>query len=376
MNTKMSLLILIGNNIRRHRMLQGISQEELAYRSNLHRTYIGMIERAEKNITVINLEKISTALKIEITDLFIKKNLMRKIDKNIFVNDEYFIAEKTADVFKEVEFIYETKKWNGALPKFLEKQGLDLNDKEFEDLILENYQLLDPTNTVQWITESDASWSNKSSATYKVLAALNSGNWECRVCGPVPKVNPQPAARLSALKKRGYIIGSKRKICSTCNKKTMHDILIMLPNIESRFNDGNELRKPIPEILKKRIKNLLGHKEICFNVVRSDVELLIDHKFPSQRWNTPEGDNKNSMSDEEIKEKFQLLSNQTNMWKSRYCDTCVKTNIRGNFMGINWYYEGNENWEGKTPNDENGCIGCPWYDLKVWKSRLILTLND
>ena len=39
-------------------------------------------------------------------------------------------------------------------------------------------------------------------------------------------------------------------------------------------------------------------------------------------------------------------------------------------MGVKWYYEGNEDWNGKTENDENGCKGCPWYDLELWKSEL------
>lgn len=151
----------------------------------------------------------------------------------------------------------------------------------------------------------------------------------------------------------------------------MHDILVMLPSIETRFEHGNELRKPMSDVLKKRIKSALNYREVCFNVVRTDVELLIDHKFPSQRWNVPESDNPNDMSVAEIKKKFQLLSNQTNMWKSRYCDTCVKTGKRGEFMGTKWYYAGNENWAGKTPNDENGCVGCPWYDLELWKSKLL-----
>jgi hypothetical protein len=261
------------------------------------------------------------------------------------------------------------------LPKFLEKQGLDLTDEEFDNLIEENYELLNPENKTDWITESDANWEDKTTATYKVLAALYSGEWECRVCGPVPNVNPQPAARLRDLKKRGYIIGSKRKQCANCDQKTMHDILVMLPSIEKRFDHGNELRKPMSEVLKKRIKSILGYKEVCFNVVRSDVELLVDHKFPSQRWNEPESDNPNDMSAAAIRQKFQLLSNQTNMWKSRYCDTCVKTGKRGDFMGTKWYYSGNENWEGQTPNDENGCIGCPWYDLELWKAKLAEKTN-
>lgn len=301
-----------------------------------------------------------------------KKN---KDSNEIKISKEYFIPEKTSDVFREVEFTYGQEIWEGVLPKFLEKQGLDLTDEEFLEQIEENYFLLDPENKSKWIKESDSNWSNKDSATYKVLNALYSGVWECRVCGPVPQVNPQPAARLRDLKKKGYIIGSQRRICQNCSKKTMHDILVMLPMIEKRFSHGNELRKPMSETLKSRIKSVLGHKEVCFNVVRTSVELVVDHKFPSQRWVNPESDNPNNMSEDDIKKKFQLLSNQTNMWKSRYCDTCVKTGIRGDFMGLKWYYQGNENWEGKTEYDEDGCIGCPWYDLEEWKSKLIQHLT-
>ena len=168
----------------------------------------------------------------------------KQINPYIFIENEYFIPEKTSDVFMEVEFQYQVKKWNGVLPKFLEKQGLDLTDEEFDNLIEENYELLNPENRDAWVIESDSKWNNKESATYNVLNALYSGDWECRVCGPVPQVNPQPAARLRDLKKRGYIIGSRRRFCNNCNKKTMHDILVMLPSIETRFDHGNELRKP------------------------------------------------------------------------------------------------------------------------------------
>lgn len=295
----------------------------------------------------------------------------KQVKSHILIDEEYFIPEKTSDVFKEVEFVYHIKNWQGVLPKFLAKQGLDLTDQEFDFLLEKNYKLLNPDNKHRWILESDAKWGSKTSATYKVLEALYSGEWECRVCGPVPQVNPQSASRLRDLKKRGYIIGSKRRNCLNCNQKTMHDILVMLPLIESRFEYSNELRKPMSDTLKKRIKSVLGYKEVCFNVVRSEVELLIDHKFPSQRWSEPETDNPNDMSVNDIKNKFQLLSNQTNMWKSRYCDTCVKFGKRGDFMGLKWYYQGNENWDGVNSFDENGCKGCPWYDLELWKSKLL-----
>jgi transcriptional regulator with XRE-family HTH domain len=50
---------------------KGFSQEELAHRADVHRTYIGMIERAEKNITLINIEKIANALETKIENLFL-----------------------------------------------------------------------------------------------------------------------------------------------------------------------------------------------------------------------------------------------------------------------------------------------------------------
>jgi transcriptional regulator with XRE-family HTH domain len=60
------ILNIFAENVRRYRRVLGISQEELAFRANLHRTYIGMIERAEKNITLVNMEKIANALEVNI----------------------------------------------------------------------------------------------------------------------------------------------------------------------------------------------------------------------------------------------------------------------------------------------------------------------
>jgi transcriptional regulator with XRE-family HTH domain len=48
---------------------RGLSQEKLATKAGVHRTYISMIERCQKNVTVSCLEKIAFALNIEIVDL-------------------------------------------------------------------------------------------------------------------------------------------------------------------------------------------------------------------------------------------------------------------------------------------------------------------
>ncbi|PIP50710.1 transcriptional regulator [Candidatus Falkowbacteria bacterium CG_4_9_14_3_um_filter_38_19] len=67
---KGEVLIKFGKKVREERARLGLSQEELASRAGVHRTYIGMIERAEKNITLENIEKIAKALKISIADFF------------------------------------------------------------------------------------------------------------------------------------------------------------------------------------------------------------------------------------------------------------------------------------------------------------------
>ena len=69
MESKEEILILFGEKVREIRKKKGLSQEDLAFKANLHRTYIGMIERAEKNITLINIQKIANALETSIDNL-------------------------------------------------------------------------------------------------------------------------------------------------------------------------------------------------------------------------------------------------------------------------------------------------------------------
>jgi transcriptional regulator with XRE-family HTH domain len=58
----MGLLSKMGRNIKKRREALGYSQEELAERADLHRTYIGGVERGERNITIKSLSQIAEAL--------------------------------------------------------------------------------------------------------------------------------------------------------------------------------------------------------------------------------------------------------------------------------------------------------------------------
>ena len=66
---KSKLLKQFGDNVKRLRKAKGWSQEDLAERTKLHRTYIGSIEISERNVSLINIEKIANALDVKIQAL-------------------------------------------------------------------------------------------------------------------------------------------------------------------------------------------------------------------------------------------------------------------------------------------------------------------
>jgi transcriptional regulator with XRE-family HTH domain len=64
-----SIKIKFGQKVRRIRTLIGLSQEQLALESGLDRTYIGSVERGQRNISIVNIEKVAKALKVSTKDI-------------------------------------------------------------------------------------------------------------------------------------------------------------------------------------------------------------------------------------------------------------------------------------------------------------------
>lgn len=62
----------VGKRLRSYRIALGLSQEKLAERAGLHPTYIGQVERGEKNLTIESLEKITSSLDIPMANVFDK----------------------------------------------------------------------------------------------------------------------------------------------------------------------------------------------------------------------------------------------------------------------------------------------------------------
>ena len=277
-----------------------------------------------------------------------------------------FTVSKTDNRFIEVTFTYPSGAiWEGCFPTYYPPASIQFNEADLAPLLSKAYSEMAPTSMKSQIEAAKNKWTKSTqSETYTVFEALLSGKWECRSCG-AGKINDQPAARIRDIKKNGFIVATQSRPCATCKKRQYHDILLVF-NVQSETRP--EFRKPIPASAREDIINTLESTDVFFNSARPRNEFVIDHKFPSQRWTEPETDNE-QLSAKEIKDKFQLLTNQSNMLKSRVCDNCCKTGIRPDFLGIQWFYSGDEHWIANNTLG-SGCYGCPWFDLKEWKDKL------
>ena len=94
---------ILGQRIRNYRTANSLSQEKLAELSGCHPTYIGQIERGEKNATIESIEKISAALKISLSKLFEKIGTQENEARNIPLECYEFLSSKTKE---EQEHIY------------------------------------------------------------------------------------------------------------------------------------------------------------------------------------------------------------------------------------------------------------------------------
>lgn len=94
---------VLGQRIRNFRTAKGLSQEKLAELSGCHPTYIGQIERGEKNATIESIEKIAVALDISLSKLFENIGSRSRDERDIPLECYEFLSAKTKD---EQERIY------------------------------------------------------------------------------------------------------------------------------------------------------------------------------------------------------------------------------------------------------------------------------
>ena len=85
-----NILTEFGGRLRQLRKERGLTQEKLAAKAGVHYTYIGVVERGEKNISLVNIGRLAEALEVEVVDLFPKVNKTKG----------YVLAEEVADYLK------------------------------------------------------------------------------------------------------------------------------------------------------------------------------------------------------------------------------------------------------------------------------------
>ena len=85
---------IVGQRIRNYRTQLGLSQEKLAELSGCHPTYIGQLERGEKNATIESIERISTAMSISLSRLFEKLEERQSEETNIPLDCYDFLSTK------------------------------------------------------------------------------------------------------------------------------------------------------------------------------------------------------------------------------------------------------------------------------------------
>lgn len=303
------------------------------------------------------------------------------LNKNIvIVEPERKTHSKASEEYVHVNFKYATGVWDGWVPVEYRRTGVSIKAEDTDRLISHLntvYDQMNPVNFDTWLKKQAKFWKEEkpnAGTTKAFFDSLIKGGWQCVEC-TLPK-NPNWARRIQDLKEFGYTLATDTKrYCPHCQANKTH--LLLLP-IERGSAAGNGYETWSPS-LRKRIIKVLGSVDVYEGTF--SAHCLPDHKFSEIRWDDDTKDtNPDTMSEAEIRTKFQLLTNQRNQQKREVCRTCFQTGKRGQIYGIPFYYVGNENWDKSIPQKgklaEKGCIGCPWYDIAEWKKQLLKTLED
>src|SRR6476659_7734247 len=104
--TAVELKLQVANAIKEQRNALGISQEELASRAGLHRTYVSEVERGERNPSITSIEKLAHALEVSFTSLFERtgqRSGPREPIEILLVEDNPIDVELTKSAFKKAQ---------------------------------------------------------------------------------------------------------------------------------------------------------------------------------------------------------------------------------------------------------------------------------
>ena len=304
--------------------------------------------------------------------------LPRQIARNIIVT-EIRHHSKASEAYIDAVFVLEGgEKKSVSVPMNYRRTGVDAQTAEDCIKILEAaYASLLRTNAAKWLSEADTFWGKGGKIVTKpFFDAMRARlvEWVCQGCELPP--NPNWARRTQDIKEMGYTLATHTKIfCKKCGSNKTHLMLLPLPR---GSETGYETWSPH---LRAKILRELACYDAYENCTRPSTSLLPDHKFPEIRWDVDtREENPDEMTPDEIRAKFQLLTNQRNQQKREVCRACFQSDIRGKPFGVHFYYKGSEVWPDGIPRTgaeaEKGCVGCGWYDLTSWRGSLNRVLSN
>ena len=297
-----------------------------------------------------------------------------KLNQNIKLFPGRTVNTKASEEYVHVIFTYPdvSFKWDGWVPVEYRRTGVSIPPNDTTGLVehLNNvYSQMHPSKYAVWKREQDNYWNaTRSVETKDIFYTLADGKWHCRNC---EISNPNFARRIQDLKEFGYTIATHINYhCPVCGNNRSTRLLLLPINKVELAGSGYETWSAA---LRARIISVLGGVDVYENTPSRSC--LPDHKFSEIRWDDDtKAENPENMSDQEIRDKFQLLSNQRNQQKREVCRNCFQTGQRGTIYGISFYYEGGPQWDAEIPAKgkaaERGCIGCPWYDIARWRREL------
>jgi hypothetical protein len=304
--------------------------------------------------------------------------MSENLNTNIEIMDsrQRKIHSKASEEYVQVKFTYQNSVWEGWVPVKYRRTGTNIEtDDELYKYLNNVYNQLDPKEYPKWLKDQETFWEEKSRAivTKGFFDCLIKGGWQCVNC-TLPK-NPNWARRIQDLKDFGYTLSTDtNRYCERCKSNTSHILLIPI----ARYGIEGFGYEIISTVLRKRILKVLNNFDVYEN--RIGGHLLPDHKFSEIRWDElTKSKLSDEMSDEDIRDKFQLLSNQRNQQKREVCRNCYQTGERGTIFGIPYFHIGTNKWDESIPKigkeAEQGCRGCAWYDISEWRDNIIKQLG-
>lgn len=299
-------------------------------------------------------------------NLIVLQGLLR--NDNIIVS-EIIENNKASEVYVKTTFVQDDGfKWDTYVPFVDRRAGLDIQDEE---------ELADYLRTLKpyFTEEAMEKWKETElkrgliggDVTPVFFNVLLSFKEEFEKF----PMNPNSARRIQDIKDAGYTIAS---VPRSKGLKGYNRILLPIP---LHAEMGYETFTPQ---FKARVIRLLNERNAFEARPTAKKALIPDHKFSEVRWDDEtRAENSMDMSDDEIRNKFQLLDNQRNQQKREICRRCFQEGIRGTIYGINYFYKGSEQWDKSIPTTgkaaEQGCEGCPWYDIERWRTMLNNEIN-